>query len=103
MAEPSFLKTYDETGEVLEPTHMTVNEQTIGVHRGQTGSIRVDVYEKVSDDLVCVYDIKTGRRGLSYARIQEIAAAVAEKYGKEARFIIIEIRPTHPRAQFPGR
>jgi hypothetical protein len=103
MAEPSFLKTYEETGEVLKPTPMTVNGQTIMVRSGQKGSIRVDVYEKVSDDSVCVYDIKTGRRGLSYERIKEIAAAVAAKYGKEARFIIIEIRPTHPRAQFPGR
>ena len=103
MAEPSFLKTYEETGEVLKPTLITVNGQTIEVRRGQKGSIRVDVYEKVSDDRVCVYDIKTGRSGLSYKRIHEIAAAVAEKYGKEARFIIIEIRPTHPRVLFPRR
>ena len=82
---------------------MTMKGQTIVVRRGQKGSIRVDVYEKVNDESVCVYDIKTGRRGLSYKRIKEIAAAVAEKYGKEARFIIIEIRPTHPRALFPRR
>jgi hypothetical protein len=103
MAEPSFRKTLDETGERLKPTPMTVNGQTIVVRRGEKGSIRVDVYEKVSDDLVCVYDIKTGRSGLSYKRIEEIAAAVAEKYGKEARFIIIEIRPTNPRVLFPRR
>lgn len=35
---------------------------------GGKDSIRIDVLEKVGDGTVCVYDIKTGQRGLSVAR-----------------------------------
>jgi hypothetical protein len=60
----------------------------------QPGSIRIDVFDKADDrDLVCVYDIKTGRRGLRPSRIDEIAENVTNAYGKKTRFIITEMRP----------
>ena len=36
---------------------------------GMKGTIRVDVYENTQKGTVCVYDIKTGRSGLSKARV----------------------------------
>src|SRR5262249_12440418 len=46
---------------------------------GRKGSIRIDVLDKADDrDLVCVYDIKTGQRGLSPARIDEIKRNVTK-------------------------
>ncbi|QND52206.1 hypothetical protein HB779_10000 [Phyllobacterium sp. 628] len=62
------------------------------IRRGKKGSIRIDVLEKVHQQMVCVYDIKTGRSGLSPARIGEISKSVAKHFGA-ANFTIIEIRP----------
>jgi hypothetical protein len=43
-------------------------------------------------DMVCVYDIKTGRAGLSSGRLLQIGLEVNKHFGA-ARFIVIEIRP----------
>ena len=58
------------------------------------GWIRIDVYEWANDEIICIYDIKTGKSGLSYARMWEIARTIAKKY-RSVRFIILtEVRPT---------
>jgi hypothetical protein len=64
---------------------------------GRKDSIRIDVLEKVKDGTVCVYDIKTGRRGLSVPRIAEIAKNVFGAYPGTSRIIVTEVRPTVPR------
>ena len=61
---------------------------------GTKGSVRVDVLEKRDEATVCVYDIKTGRSGLSAARFAEIAGTVLSAYGPVQRIIITEVRPT---------
>jgi hypothetical protein len=40
-----------------------------------------------------VYDIKTGKSGLTPARTAEIAAAVYRLFEFSRRFLIIEVRP----------
>jgi hypothetical protein len=60
---------------------------------GRKDSIRIDVLENVGDGTVCVYDIKTGRKGLSVARTTEIALNVFKAYPGTQRFIVSEIRP----------
>ena len=60
---------------------------------GRKDSIRIDVLENVGDGTVCVYDIKTGRRGLSVARTAEIAMNVFKAFPGTQRFIVSEIRP----------
>ena len=60
---------------------------------GERGSIRVDVLERVNSDTVCVYDIKTGDRGLGAARMDEIAFNVNRLYPGTRRVIVIETRP----------
>ena len=65
------------------------------VNYGTKGSIRIDVLERTGPSRVCVYDIKTGRSGLSPARFNEIRRSVAGAYGPEVNQIIItEVRPT---------
>lgn len=61
---------------------------------GAKGTVRVDVLEKRDEATVCVYDIKTGRSGLSVARFGEIASSVLSAYGPVQRIIITEVRPT---------
>jgi hypothetical protein len=41
---------------------------------GLKDSRRIDVFENPQTGTVCIYDIKTGRKGLSFARIQELAS-----------------------------
>jgi len=60
---------------------------------GRKGSSRLDIYEEVSEDTVCVYDHKTGKRGLEDAQVQKIGNVVTQKFLRASRFIIIEVRP----------
>jgi hypothetical protein len=64
---------------------------------GIKGSIRVDVLERVKGThTVCVYDIKTGRSGLSPRRMQEIALNVLGAFPDTNHIIVTEVRPTDP-------
>lgn len=61
---------------------------------GERGSIRVDVFEnRPATSTVCVYDPKTGNRGLDFPRMNEIAQTVQRVYPTTQRIIITEIRP----------
>jgi len=62
---------------------------------GELGSIRIDAYENVPEkSAVCVYDPKTGWRGLSFPRMNELAAAAHRLFGYKPNYIIvIEVRP----------
>jgi hypothetical protein len=58
------------------------------------------VFEFAENNVVCVYDIKTGlgrRSGLSPARMFEIADKIFKAYGSQYVLIIVtEVRPTIP-------
>jgi hypothetical protein len=60
---------------------------------GDKGSIRVDVYENVRNGTVCIYDIKTGDAGLSFARMQELASNVGKFYPLTSQIVVTEVRP----------
>jgi hypothetical protein len=60
---------------------------------GEKDSIRIDVYEPSKNKTVCIYDIKTGRRGLSENRMSEMAARVFRRYPDSERIIVTEVRP----------
>ena len=62
---------------------------------GQLGSIRMDAYENIPEkSTVCVYDPKTGWRGLSFPRMNELAAAAHRLFGYRPKYIIVtEVRP----------
>jgi hypothetical protein len=59
------------------------------------GSIRTDQLENIPEkSTVCVYDPKTGRRGLSFPRMNELAAAAHKHFGYHPEYIIVtEVRP----------
>ncbi len=83
VTEKSLLKTLQETGRTVEDD----------VRYGQRNSIRIDVLENAGAGTVCVYDIKTGKRGLSRSRITEIARSVYSHYPATQRIIVTETRP----------
>lgn len=64
------------------------------VQYGYPGSFRVDAYEynPVSGTL-CIYDLKTGRRGLSISRADALARAAAFGFNNIRRIIVTEARP----------
>jgi hypothetical protein len=59
------------------------------------GSIRMDQLENIPEQsTVCIYDPKTGRRGLSFPRMNELAAAAHKHFGYHPEYIIVtEVRP----------
>jgi hypothetical protein len=60
---------------------------------GQLGSKRIDVYENPRNGNVCIYDIKTGKAGLSPGRMLEIASNTAFLYPGTQKIFIMEVRP----------
>jgi hypothetical protein len=60
---------------------------------GKKDSIRIDVLEKLGNGTVCVYDIKTGRSGLSPTRMVEIVKNVFGAFPEAHRIIVSEVRP----------
>ena len=63
------------------------------VRYGTKDSIRIDVFERVGNGTVCVYDIKTGNEGMTLARFHEIAVRVLAVYKDTTRIVISEVRP----------
>lgn len=59
---------------------------------GDRGSIRIDVFERVRDDTICVYDLKTGTSGLTVPRMTEISTHVLAKFPSVARLVVTEVR-----------
>jgi hypothetical protein len=59
---------------------------------GAKDTIRIDVFERLGD-VVCVYDLKTGKRGLSPLRMREIGDNVFSLYPATQQILIMEIRP----------
>ena len=97
-AEKSVIKSVLE-GDRSESTPDTDNAQEADsenkAHYGQLGSIRIDAYENIpGKSTVCVYDPKTGRRGLSFPRMNELAAAAHRLFHYDPKYIIVtEVRP----------
>jgi hypothetical protein len=62
---------------------------------GEQGSIRIDAYEHLPEtSTVCVYDAKTGKRGLSFPRMSELAQTAQALFkNKPTQIIVIEVRP----------
>ena len=60
---------------------------------GSPNSLRIDIYERHPDGLVCVYDIKTGKAGLTPDRAAEIAKTVYSRFTGVRRIIVTEVRP----------
>ncbi|MDR7036365.1 hypothetical protein J2X36_001103 [Methylobacterium sp. BE186] len=56
---------------------------------GDLGSIRLDVLENTKHNTVCVYDHKTGSRGLSASRALWIATIVKKRYPHVQQIIIV--------------
>ena len=64
---------------------------------GVKGTIRIDALERVRKrpDTVCIYDIKTGRSGLSFPRMLEMVVNSQKAFNGQIRhFIVTEVRPT---------
>ena len=97
-AEKSVIKSVLE-GDRSKSTPDTDNAQEADsenkAHYGQLGSIRIDAYENIpGKSTVCVYDPKTGRRGLSFPRMNELAAAAHRLFHYDPKYIIVtEVRP----------
>ena len=80
-AEQSFLKEVSE------------GARESSARYGYPGSIRVDAYEYRQDGTLCVYDLKTGKAGLSDRRAELLANAAKLGFGPIRRVLVIEVRP----------
>ncbi|MER2265021.1 hypothetical protein [Methylobacterium oxalidis] len=60
---------------------------------GEKGSVRLDLYERTVPGTTCVYDYKTGQKGLSPSRALLLATAAKRLFPDTQRVIIIQVRP----------
>jgi hypothetical protein len=61
---------------------------------GERGSVRIDALENRAEiKTVCVYDPKTGWRGLSLPRMNELAGTVQKVFPGTEHIIVTEVRP----------
>jgi hypothetical protein len=72
-----------------------IKSKAAAARYGEKGSVRIDVYENQKEkSTVCVYDPKTGLRGLSFPRMTELAEAAHRLFGTPPKqIIVIEVRP----------
>jgi hypothetical protein len=92
-AEKSVLKSELEPRE--DPNFKTEQSELDEAKRGKRGTVRFDVYENRPDiSTVCVYDPKTGKRGLSLPRMTELAEGAFKLFRYvPVHLIVIEVRP----------
>lgn len=64
------------------------------VRTREEGSLRLDVHEAVRSDLTCIYDFKTGQRGLGAPRMGNFARSTAETFPNTEQFFVIQIKPS---------
>lgn len=64
------------------------------IDRGYRPSVRVDGYEYTKEHTLCIYDLKTGRRGLSNRRADILANAARLGFSNVQRIIVVEVRPS---------
>ncbi len=88
----------DKVKDVGDPDfrpEVSVMKSKAAAKYGEEGSVRIDAYEnhrKIST--VCVYDPKTGKRGLSFPRMTDLAKGALVLFQYVPRhFIVIEVRP----------
>lgn len=79
-----------------EKSYAKVREEAYG----DKTAFRVDVIEQLDENTVCVYDIKTGKSGLTVRRMGEIATYIFRfrdpaDPNKITRIIVTEVRPTN--------
>jgi hypothetical protein len=97
-AEQSVIKTLLETGHRTSTSNSRNTQEVdpaMQADYGELGSIRIDAYENLPEkSTVCVYDPKTGWRGLSFPRMNELAASVHRLFRYDPQYIIVtEVRP----------
>jgi hypothetical protein len=96
--DPNFRAEVSAIKSELEPRedpNFRANKPKLDAKYGEKGTVRFDAYEnhrKIST--VCVYDPKTGKRGLSFPRMSELAkAAFGLFHYPPQHIIVIEVRP----------
>lgn len=85
-AEESFVKYREEVGD--NPTRYLG-----GARYGEKHSIRIDTRGKVINDTVCVYDLKTGNKGITIPRAIEIYESVRRNIQPTPEVRIVEVNP----------
>jgi hypothetical protein len=87
--------------ENLEAELSFAKEKNGNDRRGAEDTVRLDVFNRANENTICIDDIKTGRSGLSYSRMLELAKSVSNKNPNVKRIIVTEVRPTGMRPPRP--
>ncbi len=83
-AEESYVKYKEEVGD-------DSRRYLRGATYGQKGSIQIDTRGQIYNNTVCVYDLKTGKTGISIARAVEIYKSVRRRHETMPEVRIVEV------------
>ncbi|WP_430910546.1 hypothetical protein [Methylobacterium sp. sgz302541] len=67
--------------------------ERIDAFYGQRGTLRLDLLERTVPGTACIYDYKTGVRGIEPARALDLVKIVKKNFPETTRIIVIQVRP----------
>ena len=79
MFPAKYANVYSEISISPEGNHSGAEDGS--VHYGQRDTSRLDVLEIIDATTACIYDIKTGKRGLSFRRAEDFVRRVSKMPG----------------------
>ena len=90
VAEYSLLKSMEAAKDAAKkPGYDTSNY-------GKAGTIRIDALQNRPDlSTVCIFDPKSGKKGLTAPRMLELASTAAKRFPKSHRLIVTEVRENY--------
>ena len=72
---------------------VSLHPERIDTFYGEKGTLRLDLLERAVPGTACVYDYKTGRRGIEPPRALDLVRVVLKNFPEVKRIIVIEVRP----------
>jgi hypothetical protein len=75
--------------------HVELSLHNIGeeVPYGRKDSVRLDLFELTSDNMVCIYDYKTGKEELSPTRALLLSRIAKARFPQSKGIIMMQVRP----------
>ena len=74
-------------------SEFSIDKEWFSTRVNKAGTSRLDIYHQASRTVTCIYDHKTGARGLAWSNALRYAAAAKKHFPGTQRIIVIQMRP----------
>jgi hypothetical protein len=74
-------------------SELSIRKDGLAGSYGEAGTSRIDIYHRPRPTVACIYDHKTGVRGLAWSNALRYAVAARKYFPETQRIIVIQLRP----------